>query len=284
MLRIMKQNARLCSNFTRGMKENAKKDPNTTFRIRPMRIEEIPQVVELVRPHHFHFPASALKFWHLQDRDGMRIAVTDSGQIIGSLCTVKNTENLYSTGSFCVHENYRHLDLGRKLIKETLSHYQVNPSILSDELPSGVAILPFQNSLLPAILEYDYSLIGYERRLVIEASCKEENGKTLVAMKDGKCVGLGSIKLNINEQGRIGPLYADYPSVAEALVKWLITAMPEAKGFAIVTINTNMFANMILDKLSIPVYKPLYRLYTKEGLHVDTEKVFAHLDVDFNSF
>ncbi|GFR00932.1 n-acetyltransferase domain-containing protein [Trichonephila clavata] len=244
------------------------------------------------------------------------------GQIIGSLFTVKNTENMYTGGTFCIKENYRHLDIGRKLIQETLIHYQgknlvgnvvanhiesfkrrgfvvlesewksleyetdtsVNPSILSDELPSGVEILPFQNSLLPAIFEYDYSLIGFERRTVIEASCKEENSKTLVAMKDGKCVGLGSIKLNINEQGRIGPLYADYPSVAEALVKRLITAMPEAKGFAIVTINTNMFANMILDKLSIPVYKSFYRLYTKERLHVDTKKVFAHLDVDFNSF
>ncbi|GFQ90567.1 n-acetyltransferase domain-containing protein [Trichonephila clavata] len=83
--RVMRQNVRLCSNFTRGMKENKIKDPNTTFRIRPMRIEDIPQVVELVRSHHFHFPASTLKFWHLQDRDGMRIAVTESGfQILSS--------------------------------------------------------------------------------------------------------------------------------------------------------------------------------------------------------
>ncbi|GFR17001.1 n-acetyltransferase domain-containing protein [Trichonephila clavata] len=50
----------------------------------------------------------------------------------------------------------------------------VNPSILSDELPSGVEILPFRNSLLPAVFEYDYSLIGFERRSVIEASCKRK--------------------------------------------------------------------------------------------------------------
>ncbi|GFQ79190.1 n-acetyltransferase domain-containing protein, partial [Trichonephila clavata] len=117
----------------------------------------------------------------------------------------------------------------------------LNPSILSDELPRGIEILPFQSSLLPEIFEYDFSLGGYERRSIIEASCYEENCKTLVAIKDGKCIGFGSIKLDNVEYGRVAPLYAD-SSVAEAMVKRLITAMPEAKGFAIVTINTNIIA------------------------------------------
>ncbi|GFX00965.1 n-acetyltransferase domain-containing protein [Trichonephila clavipes] len=160
----------------------------------------------------------------------------------------------------------------------------VNPAILSDELPRGVEIIPFQNSLLPAIFEYDYSLIGFDRRPIIEASCKEENSKTLVAMKNGKCAGFGSIKLDIVEYGKMGPLYADDPCVAEAMVKSLITAMPEAKGFAIVTINSNIFVNMILEKFNVPVQKSYYRLYTKKRLLVDTKKIFAHLDLDFTPF
>ncbi|PRD33009.1 UNVERIFIED_CONTAM: hypothetical protein NCL1_18721 [Trichonephila clavipes] len=306
----------------RGMKDNMKKDRNVPFRIRLMEIEDIPQVVELARPHHFNFTASTLKFWQMQDPDGMTIAVTESGQIIASLFTVKISENLCTGGMYCVHENYRHLDIGRKLVQESMAQSQhrnivgnvvvqhiesfqrigvgiletewnsleyetdtaVNPSILSDELPSGVEILPFQNSLLPAIFEYDYSLIGFDRRPIIEASCKEENSKTLVAMKDGKCIGLGSIKLNIIEYGKIGPLYADDPFTAEAMAKRLIMEMPEAKGFCLATINTNIFANMILDKLSLPVYKSFYRLYSKKRLDADTKKVFAHLDLDFSPF
>ncbi|GFX00906.1 n-acetyltransferase domain-containing protein [Trichonephila clavipes] len=62
----------------------------------------------------------------------------------------------------------------------------LNPSILSNELPRGVEIFPFQNSLLPAIFEYDFFFRVYERKSIIEASCHEENCKTLVAMKDGK--------------------------------------------------------------------------------------------------
>ncbi|GFY76230.1 n-acetyltransferase domain-containing protein [Trichonephila inaurata madagascariensis] len=103
----------------------------------------------------------------------------------------------------------------------------------------------------------------------------------LVAMKNGKCVGFGPIKLSIAEYRKIGPLYADDPSIAESMVKRMITAMPEAKGFATATINTNRFANMILEKFNIPIHKLHYFLSTKERLLVDTKRVFAHLDLDF---
>ncbi|PRD33010.1 UNVERIFIED_CONTAM: hypothetical protein NCL1_18724 [Trichonephila clavipes] len=253
------------------MMEEPKRAPSAEFWIRSMKIEEIPKIVELTRPYFFHFSPCSLKFWHKQDPDGLAIAVNESGEIIGALFTVKNTENLYIGGLFCVHGNYRHLDVGRKLLQESYDHSKdknlianvdvhqimptarrgvgvletdwksieyetdtpLNPSMLSDDLPRGVEILSFQNSLLPAIFEYDFSLGGYERKSIIEASCHEENCKTLVAMKDGKCVGFGSIKLDNVEYGRIAPLYADDSSVAEAMVKRLITAMPEAKGFAI---------------------------------------------------
>ncbi|PRD33008.1 UNVERIFIED_CONTAM: hypothetical protein NCL1_18719 [Trichonephila clavipes] len=187
-----------------------------------MRTEEIPQVVELGRQSLFHYTSSALKFWHTKDPEGIIIAVTESGEIIGSVTSVKNTESLYYGGMFCVHENYRDTDVGRKVLTKSFARAQgntllgsvglhqipaftrrgvkvietdwnsleyetdipVNPSILSDELPSGVEILSFQNSLLPAVFEYDYLLVGFDRRPIIEASCKEELSKTLVAMKD----------------------------------------------------------------------------------------------------
>ncbi|GFX00943.1 n-acetyltransferase domain-containing protein [Trichonephila clavipes] len=49
------------------------------FKIRPMRTEEIPQVVELGRQSLFHYTSSALKFWHTKDPEGIIIAVTESG-------------------------------------------------------------------------------------------------------------------------------------------------------------------------------------------------------------
>ncbi|GBN01233.1 hypothetical protein AVEN_86102-1 [Araneus ventricosus] len=164
-------------------------------------------------------------------------------------------------------------------------YYQVNPNVLSDQLPAGVEILPYQPSYLEAVLTYDRSLIGYERKSIIEASCNEKDGsQTLVAMKDGRCVGFGSIKLTILGLGRVSPLYADDASVAEAMVKRLIPTLPEAKGFTIVTISSNILGNMMLEKFQIPVHDNIYRLYKKEKVKVDTNKVFAHFDIDFSPF
>ncbi|GFT28403.1 n-acetyltransferase domain-containing protein [Nephila pilipes] len=322
LLHIIRQSVRVFSTATRGKTEELTKIPKFAYKIRSMRMEDIPQVVEISRQNLFQYPASSLKFWIEQDPDGIKIAETESGEIIGSCSTVKNSENLYFGGMFTVQEKSRNSDVGRKLLSECHAHAQgknigvncdftkigtfkrrgiitfesdwksleyetytpVNAALLSDELPSGVELHEFQNSLLPAIFEYDYSLIGYERRSTIEASCNDENSKTLVAMKDGTCVGFGSIKLNIVENGRIGPLYADDPIVAEAMMKRLITIMPEAKGFAIVAVSSNIFANLILEKLNIPVHCNIYRLYRREKVEVDTKKVFAHLDIDFTPF
>ncbi|GFT28400.1 n-acetyltransferase domain-containing protein [Nephila pilipes] len=322
LLHILRHSVRVLSTVSREKTEELTKIPNFACKIRSMRIEDIPKVVEISRQNLFQFPASSLKFWIKHDPDGIKIAETVTGEIVGSCGGLKNNENLYFGGMFIVQEKSRHSDVGRKLLIESIARAQdkniaiscdftklgtfkkrgiiifesdwksleyetytpVNAALLSDELPSGVELHAFQNSLLPAIFEYDYSLIGYERMSIIEASCNDENSKTLVAMKDGTCVGFGSIKLNIVENGRIGPLYADDPIVAEAMMKRLITIMPEAKGFAIVTVSSNIFANLMLEKLNIPVHCNIYRIYRSEKVVVDTKKVFAHLDIDFTPF
>ncbi|GFY70385.1 n-acetyltransferase domain-containing protein, partial [Trichonephila inaurata madagascariensis] len=114
MFRIIRQNVRFFSNVTRELKGEQKAKPNLAFKIRSMRIEDIPQIVELGRQERFQYPASSLKYWLTQDSDGMKIAVTESGEIIGSLFNLKNTESLYIGGVFCVQEKFRHSDVGRK--------------------------------------------------------------------------------------------------------------------------------------------------------------------------
>ncbi|GFY41968.1 hypothetical protein TNIN_403251 [Trichonephila inaurata madagascariensis] len=79
MLRIVKQNVRFFSNTTGNIKGEPKNKSNLEFKVRSMRIEDIPQIVELTRLNNFQFPVSALKFWHTQDPDGMKAAVTESG-------------------------------------------------------------------------------------------------------------------------------------------------------------------------------------------------------------
>ncbi|GFY70405.1 n-acetyltransferase domain-containing protein [Trichonephila inaurata madagascariensis] len=177
---VVRQSVRFLSSSRRKMMEELKRAPSAEFWIRPMKVEEIPKIAELTRPYYFHFSPCSLKFWHKQDPDGLAIAVNESGEIIGALFTVKNTENLYIGGLFCVHGNYRQLEVGRKLLQESYDHSKdknlianvdvhqimpttrrgvgvletdwksieyetdtpLNPSMLSDDLPRGVEILP----------------------------------------------------------------------------------------------------------------------------------------------
>ncbi|KAF8794615.1 hypothetical protein HNY73_002582 [Argiope bruennichi] len=323
MYRAIREISRCFSSVARQKNVDSKKLQNSSYTVRSVRSEDIPELAELARENFFQFPVSSLKFWSQLDPDGIKVAVNQVGKVVGVCSTVKNSENLYFGGMFIVQEKSRDADVGRKLTNECHEHagnsnigvncsrtkmglfkrrgveiietdwksleYEtynpVKPCVLSDDLPAGVEILPFQASYMEAVLTYDRLLVGYERRSTIETSCTDkECNKTLVAMKDGRCVGFGSIKLNILGLGRVGPLYADDASIAEAMVKRLITDMPEANGFTMVTVSSNILGNMILEKLQIPVHDNIYRLYKKEKLKVDTNKIFAHFDIDFSFF
>ncbi|CAL1269652.1 unnamed protein product [Larinioides sclopetarius] len=321
MYRRIREISRYFSSVARQKNTEAKK--SFPYTVRSIRSEDIPDLVELSRENFFQYPVSNLKYWCVHDPDGIQVAVNESGKVVGVCSTVKVNENLYFGGLFMVQEKCRDADIGRKLAKECYDHagknnigvncsiskigvfqrrgitifetdwksvefeayYPVNPHVLSDQIPSGVEILPYQASYLESVLTYDRSLMGYERRSIIEASCNEKDGsQTMVAMKDGRCVGFGSIKLTILGLGRIVPLYADDVSIAEAMVKRLIPTLPEAKGFTIVTISSNILGNMMLENFQIPVYDNIYRLYKKEKVKVDTNKIFAHFDIDFSLF
>lgn len=160
----------------------------------------------------------------------------------------------------------------------------VNHSALSDDPPAGVDIQPFQESHLPAIFEYDLALMGYNRELPLELNCKEPDSRTYVAFKEGKCVGFGTIKISCNALGQVGPLYADDKKVAEVILKRLIVSLPKAKGFAMMTVSSNLGAKELVDKLACPVLEECPRLYSKARLNVDTSKVFAHFDLNFTPF
>ncbi|XP_035215509.1 uncharacterized protein LOC118189074 [Stegodyphus dumicola] len=168
------------------------------------------------------------------------------------------------------------------IVNET--HENVHPENLSDIVPDGVEIQDFHESHLPLIYEYDLNLIGYNRELALKLNCQEKDSKSFVAIKDGACVGFGTIKISCQEASQVGPLYANDSSVAEVLLKKLVFSLPQAKGFAMMTISTNVPANELIKKIGCPMAEECPRLYRKEKLNVDISKVFAHFDLNFSPF
>lgn len=160
----------------------------------------------------------------------------------------------------------------------------VNPKALSSKQPRGVTIHSFHQSHLPAMLEYYFRLMGFKRELTLTLSCIEECSRTLVAMANGVCVGFGSIKTSCFNAGRVSPLYADDPAVAEVLLRELIVSLPNVDSFGMLTVSNNIHAKRFLKKLGCPEQNRLTRLYKKEKLDVDTSKIFALMDLSFAPF
>ncbi|GFY37713.1 acetyltransf_18 domain-containing protein [Trichonephila inaurata madagascariensis] len=242
------------------------------------------------------------------------------GEVIGVCCAVIHHPNLAFVGVYAVREKYRGCGIGKEVWDKCMKHVEnmnvvinavpdkvllyrdkggfpiletewacvvneteepINHEALSNEVPDGVEIVPFQDSHLPAMFEYDLALIGYDRKLALELNCKEFDSKTFVAFKDGKCVGFGTIKRSCHNVGQVGPLYADDPAVAEVMLRTLIESHPDVKGFAMMTISSNVPANNFIKKIGCPTTEECPRLYRKEKVEVDKSKVIAHFDLNF---
>ncbi|GIX86160.1 hypothetical protein CDAR_614402 [Caerostris darwini] len=292
------------------------------YKVRSFRKEDIPDIVKVAKQSTFQYSVESLQSWSKHDPDGIKVAELDSGEVVGLCASVNHNDKFSFGGTFCVLEKYRQMEIGHKLFSACFEHagsrniglncpnermnsykrrgfeifeetfsileYEYfgpcKAELLSDQLPEGVELKKFENSHLDAIFAYDLSMVGYDRRVILEASFNEADTKTFVAFKNSVCVGFGAVKLNIFENARVGPLYANDPALAEVMFRRLLEAFPDAKGLAMTTLSNNFSANENIKRLGIPVHDNLLRLYTKEKLKVNTSKIYAQFDVDFSPF
>lgn len=178
------------------------------------------------------------------------------------------------------------------IAKRYISSECLDVSILSGDLPGDVLIHPFQDGHLNLMYDYDLQVTGYERQRFLHLNFNEPNSKTLVALKNGRCVGYGIIKLSCPGAKRVGPLYADDSKIAEALLKSLIEEFKEGRGVVIVIPSSNLEAQMLIDKLTIPSnqaihfdapIQALYQIYEKGFPEANVNKVYAVFDVNGTS-
>ncbi|GFT26830.1 n-acetyltransferase domain-containing protein [Nephila pilipes] len=293
------------------------------FYVRSLRQEDVPQFMELRRELGIHDVGSCLQTWLTVDPQGVKVMETDSGELVGACGFLRNTDDLAFLGFYCIRSKFQGYGLGMDVYKDAVEHagnangalnavpgklelYRdkggfpivetefkcvknyttdpVDPRNLSSVVPKGVSIEAVQDYHLPAMFDYDYSLVGFERKLALALNCQEKNSRTFVAMKNGACVGFGTIKTTCLGAGRVGPLYADDPAVAEVLLKMLVISLPNVKGLVMNTVSNNITAKKFLKKLGVPVKEELTRMYTKKKIDVDTKKVFALFDLNLTPF
>ncbi|GIX68113.1 n-acetyltransferase domain-containing protein [Caerostris darwini] len=311
-------------NSCRNYSLQARAEPKVSFEIRTIREADIPQVMELRKQLKVHDVASSLRTWMKIDPEGIKVALNENDEIIGSCSFVKNHPDLYFGGLYCVQPKYRSLNIGYQIYKASLAHtmgknkcgnavlsmaekYQRSGDfpIVEDEYMTlknfiphhinseslvcidsvdGIEIEPYQDCFLPSMLQYDASVVGYTRDHVLELNCKEADSKTFVAFKNGTCIGFGSIKKSCLGAARVGPLYADNEIIAEVLLTRLIESFPGMKGLAMMTVGSNVPANNFLKKLGNANTEACLRIYGKEKVKANMSKIYAFLDINFSPF
>ncbi|GFY72546.1 n-acetyltransferase domain-containing protein [Trichonephila inaurata madagascariensis] len=288
------------------------------YRLRPFVEADIPAVLKIALRCNYPFSTEDLVSWSKHDPAGISVAELDSGELIGLGAVVNHNDKTSFGGAFIVHEKYRTMKVFHQLIMSSIQHAghrnlagncyedkvgyfsklglrvlekswiimeylgEPRPHLLSNTTPEGVEIKSLEENGFESMLFYDRSLAGYDRMFILKSIIRKRNSKTLIALKNGICVGYGIIKRNISDAALVGPLYADDSHVAEVLLRKLLESMPDAKCLSMATVSTNFAANEIVQRMGTPVFNKLMRLYTKENMVINTSKIFAMFDVDFS--
>ncbi|XP_035205595.1 uncharacterized protein LOC118180634 isoform X2 [Stegodyphus dumicola] len=300
-----------------------KKTDDVKYEVRPMRKIDVPQALDVWRETGMQEGTHSIYSWLKFDPQGFYVAITNSGEVLGTCTAVINHDDLAFIGLYSVREKYRGLGIGSKIWNACMEHVgtrnvalnaapgtlemyrdkcafpivedrweillneinqSVSPANLSDQVPFGVRVQHCRESDLSLIYEFDFNLVGYKRDLVIKLTSQEQDTKTVVAIKDGECIGYGTIRKTCQGIGYVGPLYANDYSVAEVILRRLIVSAPEMKGLFIGTDSNNAAANDLVKRLGCHVIGQCQRLYRREKVNVDTNKVFAFFSLNFSPF
>ncbi|XP_071039139.1 uncharacterized protein [Parasteatoda tepidariorum] len=284
-----------------------------------MREEDISQVIRLRRELTFQDCSSSYELCHKVDPQAFLVATDENERVIG-FGSIKNSSDTLSTaGCMTIHPDYWNHGLAKKMIlhhsprvgnrnmtlltearflpvyapytpileKDYIiidfeSQEDVNPRCLSFGNQPNTEMQYFREEFISEVVEYDRKIIGFDRKEDVVSNCLDAYGRTVVAISGSRCTGYGSIKLNIQGACRVGPLYAETPVVAEAVLKKLLESFAYGKGFAASVPSNNLDAVRLFGKLGKMKNVNNFRMTSKERFVLDTSHIYAIYDGEFH--
>lgn len=165
----------------------------------------------------------------------------------------------------------------------------------------NVTVTEITDQFTDSVIEYD-SKITYVNRdkllrltfgckeilslVAIETSCRLRSGSRDDANEVKKIVGYLCFKTNNIGKAMAGPLYADNDAVAELLVKEAIEKYPAAtvKGLLFMTLDSSFGAIRIAEKLKLQYGEHLPRLFTKNKVNADFDRIYCIHTPNFSPY
>jgi hypothetical protein len=139
--------------------------------------------------------------------------------------------------------------------------------------PAGVTLLDAREVPFDRLAAYDRRFFPEARDSFLAPWIALPERASLVAMRDGEIVGFGVIRA-CRAASRIGPLYAETPEIAAALVSALASKM-NAPAVALDVPDRNKVATEMARRIGLAPTFETARMYTGADPEIDTAGLFA---------
>ena len=256
---------------------------------RRMSVEDIPAGLSLCRAAGWNQVANDWELFLKLSPDGCKVAVDETGQILGTVTTVNYQKHFSWIGMVLVDPARRRQGIGTKLLQQALSILQGEETVKLDATPAGREVylkvgfndeyslnrlqltsftrkdLPKSNATpmhhddLDAVMQIDKKVFGADRSLILKNLFKNTPQFAFVKRANGEAISycFGRPGHNFTH---IGPIVSINQDEAKELV---IAAVKNCEGDSIIldVPNQNTEWHSFLISLGFELQRPFIRMY-----------------------
>ena len=280
----------------------------TTFRT--MRIDDIPAGLSLCRAAGWNQLSRDWELFVNVSPEGCRVAIDDSGKVVGTVTTVRYEDRFSWIGMVLVDPYKRRQGIGINLLKESLRILQYENTVKLDATPAGrevylkldfrdeyylsrmqcasisakpsneTSVRPVKEGDLPGIFEYDRKVFGAKRDKVLEWMWKGAPELAYAYEKGGKILGYCFCRYGYNHT-HIGPVVSSDELIAKQLVS-AVLAKCSGKSAIIDAPHGSRAWQTWLEKNGFAEQRPFMRMFLGDNKWPGRpEQQFAILGPEF---
>jgi predicted N-acetyltransferase YhbS len=277
---------------------------------RNMRFNDIPAGLSLCRSAGWNQQWRDWELFLKQNPEGCRVALDESGKVIGTVTTFRYQHHFTWIGMVLVNPEWRRTGVGTQLLNEALKLVPGNETAKLDATPAGREVYvklnfvdeyaisrihigshavqnlpasfarPIQASDISAILKLDREVFGAERQHVLEWSMQGAPQYAFVMEEQGEIRGFcfGRKGYNFNH---IGPVIAAHVNIAKDLLSAALR-QGEGRPTVIDVLDHTTEWSSFLSSLGFVHLRSLIRMYRGTNAYPGLpEKQFAILGPEF---
>ncbi|XP_077512274.1 uncharacterized protein LOC144123294 isoform X2 [Amblyomma americanum] len=243
--------------------------------IRAMRPEELEEAYKIRLQTNYVFSKNTIHTsWKMQP-DSFLVAVSDDGQVYGTISMVTYSTDVVFLGLLVVREELRNRHIGTELLRAGLEKagkknkfmrcilsleplfnrmnlfMSRSPVLLGRNEPvkvdalkllvgdvSGMVVKPFEEAVWDRLRKYDADIMTVDRSQLLRAFINEEGTTTEVAVReDGSVAGYSVVQLMTDGSWYFYVLAADTPDVARLLISNFVRGCPTANDVGVVLVS-----------------------------------------------